>query len=68
MSLIYDYPSHDSIIDREELHALGLPTEMITADELKNFMDLAQSLLAFDAELIKLLQNNHRKRGESGVR
>lgn len=68
MSLIYDYPSHDSIIDREELRALGLPTEEIAAGELNNFMDLAQSLLAFDAELIKLLQNNHRKRGKNRVR
>lgn len=68
MSLIYDYPSHDSIIDREELRGLGLPAEEIKVDELENLNTLARLLLPFDEELIELLQTNPRKTKKKVVR
>lgn len=68
MSLIYDYPSHDSIIDKEELRKLGLPTEEIKRVELDNLSNLANLLLSLNEELIKMLENNPRKNSKKSVK
>lgn len=61
MSLIYDYPSHDSIIDKEELRELGLPIDEIKEVELDNLSDLSILLLSLNEELIEILENKPRK-------
>lgn len=68
MSLIYDYPSHDSIIDKEELRGLGLPIEDITESELGNLTDLAILLFPLGEELIKILENKPRKNKKKNVK
>ncbi|MDP2585765.1 MAG: hypothetical protein Q8P29_02715 [Candidatus Levybacteria bacterium] len=61
MSLIYDYPSHDSIIDKEELSELGLPIEEIKSDQLDNLSALA-ALLPPNEDFIEILENKQRKK------
>ena len=68
MSLIYDYPSHDSIIDKEELIELGLPVEEIKAVELSDLSNLAINLLPLEEEIIKIMENKQGKVKKNSVR
>lgn len=55
-SLIYEYPSHDSIIDQDELKRLGFTVEEINNNELEIIRKLRMILIEEEDSVIHLIK------------
>jgi len=67
MSLIYDYPSHDSIIDMEELKRLGFDTVEIEENQKEVLDKIKIRLQKENGDFIHLVENNKRKNSKNVV-
>lgn len=67
MSLIYDYPSHDSIIDMEDLKGLGFNVVEIDGNEKEVLDKIKTRLQEEDGDFIRLVENNKRKKSKNVV-